>query len=1372
MQKQLHRIQEYYDSMPPLFKDIVRGLWNLLTRSWSITRIAVRILLVSIISELAISNFDVYQTEVILLIETEIGPKLAVIVGFILSFFVTGISWWSITIKAALLIWFSLLDFRRNSSGPLIEVNRGKQKWSPNKKWFNHVNSDLGSKDIQSRFDKELYVNAEDAERDVLDQVLFPNNAETYVDASAFERLKKDLGPLLTEFTRTVSNSEPYGEISDDLVYLERFPTFLNSCISLRSKTQRAFNRRDWQEIWRLCQDNIFSTNEELSTAHKKALRLFEDKDFDEERQQRELRIKLLQNLHLVFLSLRKHQATLTHLTSNYQFIEGDAGMGKTNIAAHLAESQLSEGSLVVFSQGKKFNGNPENLALNLCMAWGIDGSFTVDEIFAKLNSKAKKKKHRMLIIVDGLNETRYNIGFSRVWENHIEEILHTAKKYQYLFFLFTLRTSYIGRIWTVSPPTKLQKIRGFDTEVVTKEAVKKYSKHHGFQITNLDTANVSFFRNPLMLDLFCKMVSKGTQEDITLETTTYLKVFDEYINKLMVEVQRDLEKPHPSIMHDALSRSSEAFLQTPQAELTIKAFYEAVDNLPWEKIKTSTSIADHFIEGQLIFILDNLETNNSDIVRHTQQQIGGYLLAKYLIAMYPNASDVTASKEFANFLTGSVPDSDTGERNLDTHQLAYDILTFLVILFAQKGEHFIEFSNDQAVIDLSWQHLRNGDIADSKEAIIRFFESEINSRKVWSKLLDTPIDSLISSSEEFNIDFLHSRLLKLNPFVFDMTWGHFLYNNASYVADILSNGGFSKIKGHESSAQLELFNLLATWSLETTARTTRDKATLVLLQQGEELIEFIITHLQQFARTKQTYVYERLALIAYGVSLRNQHSEEFVKNKLLKLAAIVFELQFAENPAAPSYNYIVIDSFKHIIDLAIENNVFELPKAQMVRLSNYQFTPPSDWPEVSDEDKDVVDPIVRSWHTDVDPFRGDFVHYTIPRLTKNRSAAAEATVHIHKRLRELGYEKLDFSQPQNQSLKPFFQGESIYGLAGKVDRLGKKYSWMAFFEYAGFLLNANELDVWDNEEDAPRYNRLSDVEIDPSMPTGSEKAEKIYTFDLFGHRTESEEWTAKPMYFAAKEVIEYQEAGKDYSLLYGMIEKRENDSYDVRSYLLIEAFLVKTQDIVDNYNKIAGEEFDWRDDFNSYNLISKVYFGELYWADNTVNFKQYYKDLPSGNIGRIEQPSEEVLNKLSYLEKRHLREERDVRLVFHIEAAYSDYNWESQSEVFSGLGLTIPSTNIGKHLSLKADPKSLTFLDQNKEQATLHFSYEKQEAAHTDEQRLSYFRSDLLEQYLKDKGYTLIYQIKQHTYDRNAGNGEGDFRGMQFFNVDALKAY
>lgn len=1377
MQKQLQQIQEFYDGLPPLFKKIIRGLWNLLIRRWSIIRIAIRILLLSIISELAVSNFDVYQTKLILLIENDLNPQLAVIIGFILSFFVTGFSWWSIAIKGVLLIWFSLLEFMRDQQVSLIQMNFGRKKWHPSKSWFKKVNENLYSHDILSKYNPELHVDTQEIVDSIIDQVVDPINEIDLIDKDydTFFSHYKEARAYLFEFNRSHLESKTYDSVRNKFRHFRLLRHYLITFKLFYEDWNNSVKNGHWYKLTQISEHEIFQKADKLEGISTEAFMAVDDSPILETSDEMHFRQRSFASSSLAISTFLGFQQAIKQLCKNYQFVHGDAGMGKTHTSAHIALTLVEKGYYVVFTQGKHFYENPADLDANFRKALKIASEDSFSEILEKLNTKAKSKRKRLLFIVDGLNETRYNVGFSNIWENHITEILHTIEKYQHLFFLFTLRTSYITRIWTDNPPSKLLQIRGFDSELVTKEAVKKYCNHYNLQITNLETANVSFFRNPLMLDLFCKMVSKESSETIILETTTYLKVFDDYINRLMLNVQRDLGKPHPSLMHEALTRSSKEFLKESKAELPLRKFYEAVDDVPWSQTDNSKSIAHRFLEGQLIFILDNLQPDNSDIVRHTQQQVGGYLLAKYVIALYPNASDITTSSEFADSLKGSVPDSETGKRNSSAHQLAYDILTFLVILYAQKGDHLLEHTDDQAVIDLSWQNLGRGDIAANKELLITTLDNHTNSRKGWAKLLDTTFDSLISTSEELNISFLHPRLMGLNPFLLDLTWGNFLYNNAIYLAEAFSSVGFGEIRTQESSAHLDLFNLLAMWSLETTVKTTRDQATLVLLQEGEELIEFIIPHLQQLAQTKHTYVYERLALIAYGVSLRNQHSEEFVQNKLSKLATIVFELQFSETPTAPSYNYIVIDSFKHLIDLAIENDVCELTEAQLDKPNKYQFTAPFEWPEISEEDRDLVDPIVRSWHTDVEPFRGDFVHYTIPRLTKGHEAAAEATVHIHKRLRDLGYEELAFNQSQNQTLKTFFQGSSIYGVEGKIDRLGKKYSWMAFFDYAGYLLNKGELNVWDKEEGEQRYTRLSDVGVDPSIPTSTQRNDKLFLTDLFEHRSNEKDWTDKPMYASAKGLVKYEDSDHEFSLIYGVVEKRDADSYDTRSFLLIEAFLLESDVLKDNFEKLRGREFDWHDDLNAHSSIYNVYYGELYWADNTVLAKPYHKDLPTGNKIKRDIPSDEVFERLTYDELIQLEQDENVskeideRFSMCVEQAYADYQWEGKSDVFPGLSITIPSTNIGKYFNLKGDPQSLTILDKEKARATLNFSYEKQIDNSIEEQKLGYLRSDLLKEYLTEKGYSLLYQIKQHTYDRTAGDGTGQFRGMQFFTPDSL---
>ena len=83
---------------------------------------------------------------------------------------------------------------------------------------------------------------------------------------------------------------------------------------------------------------------------------------------------------------------------------------------------------------------------------------------------------------------------------------------------------------------------------------------------------------------------------------------------------------------------------------------------------------------------------------------------------------------------------------------------------------------------------------------------------------------------------------------------------------------------------------------------------------------------------------------------------------------------------------------------------------------------------------------------------------------------------------------------------KKFKNGESLYGVEDKIDRLGKKYSWMSFFDYAGYLLNEGKLDIWTEEdsESESHYSRLGDIEIEITNPKPITFNEKLYLDDLF----------------------------------------------------------------------------------------------------------------------------------------------------------------------------------------------------------------------------------------------------------------------------------
>lgn len=116
---------------------------------------------------------------------------------------------------------------------------------------------------------------------------------------------------------------------------------------------------------------------------------------------------------------------------------------------------------------------------------------------------------------------------------------------------------------------------------------------------------------------------------------------------------------------------------------------------------------------------------------------------------------------------------------------------------------------------------------------------------------------------------------------------------------------------------------------------------------------------------------------------------------------------------------------------------------------------------------------------------------------------------------------------------------------------------------------------------------------------------------------------------------------------------------------------------------------------------MSKVYYGELYWADNIPTALLNHKDLPlesEEEVGHMITPfdivhypakyKKEDINKVVQIQKKK-------RISFEFEQALTDYLWESNSKVIPSISSTIPNTNIGKQMGLRADTKNLQILDK-----------------------------------------------------------------------------
>ena len=109
-------------------------------------------------------------------------------------------------------------------------------------------------------------------------------------------------------------------------------------------------------------------------------------------------------------------------------------------------------------------------------------------------------------------------------------------------------------------------------------------------------------------------------------------------------------------------------------------------------------------------------------------------------------------------------------------------------------------------------------------------------------------------------------------------------------------------------------------------------------------------------------------------------------------------------------------------------------------------------------------------------------------------------------------------------------------------------------------------------------------------------------------------------------------------------------------------------------------------------------------------------------------------------------------------EPSLMEYLWESNSEALKGVREYIPSPNIGRYLDLKVDPATTQILDSNLRPAYKCIHHE--DTIEYFKNNFNYLRKDLLDKYLQENDLAILYQVKQHSYDKTLRHN----RAMKFF--------
>lgn len=1066
--------------------------------------------------------------------------------------------------------------------------------------------------------------------------------------------------------------------------------------------------------------------------------------------------MSLFHNHHALLYNLHDLNVAIEYLQTNAscKIIVGDAGTGKTHVAGHLINRIRINSDLVIFLKAKQFNGDNVNFSERILQLLLVPSNYTLSEILEKLNNFCIAKNRRCFFLIDALNETtKFSIGFSTIWKIHLSSFINQVNLYSHLYFIATLRTSYIDQIWSIRP-LEIVQLKGFTNIRDTKEACKKYFAYYKITAKNFDTVDLNYFKVPLLLDLFCKLTNgkRKDQKEITLDIHTYLQIFKDYIDELISEVKEKLNLQKFKPITSGFAESSLKFWGNNEAVISLDEFTDAFDKDDY--ISQDNSIARAVLEGYLIFIKD-VVAKNTEIVKHTQQEVGGYLLAKKISDDFPFIEDLINSQYFKE----KIIVDDTSKH----HQLRLDILKFLIALRPELIKHL----TDKDGIRLSWWYLYNGYSCNPDVSIEEYLLTENASTSIIADVLDVSSSYWFNPISRLNFSFIAPILDKLDIWEFEAEWTFYIYKEADFFYEFVDDH-IRKIKEMEqpNPEYLKIVAKFLSYVTSTNIRELRDLVTIYLIEFGKKFPLSLLELTEHAATLKDGYIYERLVSSCYGVALNLQNNEQYVNEHLPFIAQRLYDLQFAGNPKASTYNYLVIDAIKHFIDFALFKNVIDLSDEEKKRVANYEYIPPHDWIPPSDEQSQIINE--SNYMSYPDPINMDFGIYTIPRLIHEREINdREAISNVYKRIFELGYKSLERSDFNDERFRDFYWGNNIYGFEGKVDRLGKKYDWKAFFDYAGFLLLNKKLNVFEQNGSLEKYyERLSDVDIDICIPNQSYKLkERLYLENLLpeelfvGWQKENKIDSLKP-FFTSR----FQDQA--FTMLYGKIDQRLDDSYDVRSFLLAESFFIKKNDDLSKILGICNQVLDWDLEvrFIPTDKLRHVYFGELYWADNIPEYELENISIPTGNLIT-------KTKKVNYQDTwnddfskedigKEIQKTHPEKIVFESEASVSEYLWESNSKILSGYSEYYPSIRMGKSLCLKAEPSKGKILDNEMNDCFHCVEFE-------DENHFSnsfnYMRTDLIKRYMSDNNLALVYQIKQHSYDMHREHS----RLMKFYIIN-----
>jgi len=790
----------------------------------------------------------------------------------------------------------------------------------------------------------------------------------------------------------------------------------------------------------------------EISILEKKRiLNELASKDDNDNSSERELRQSIH---HLEWLldvpSLLCFSETDNNLISRKVLVlKGDAGTGKSHLFASVAEKSIFNSNPALTLLAHTFSSSDPILTT---LTTHLSLSYSVDELLNVIEGLGEVGNRCVVIYIDAINES----ATRNIWKTGLIQLISKINDYNHIRLAVSVRSGYEKDVFSDTFFSKIESgeivnINHMGFRGNSVEALETFMNHY-----NIPFSPAYFLQhemtNPLFLTLFCKSYSG---EDYDLFT-----LFDEMIKRVGYEIQEAIGVEG---LVNSFRNIVDALVQfMAEADISLIPKNEVLNLSFWETYGLSNSKMPFLSALEKSGIIISFNFSGSDKYSFGYNLLGDFLLAKYIIKKYSDKNTLLSHMK------------DTVLKITDGRILGdTNLFTIICGLYADKyNEECIGIIDSVTEVhdkyELAESYVRSFLWRKASTVDGKSFMDFVNTYRMRP---DTVFHVFIANSTKENHPLnsvqLHAILLDKPLNHRDYIWTRYV-NGLAYeeerllqLVELFNKG--KHLKDMSPNVYALILKLFA-WLLTSSNRFIRDTVSKAMIELLKERFYMCKELLVEFETVNDPYVIQRLYGIVFGVCMKRSRRDED-DNDFKDLAIYVYETIFDQDVVYPN---ILLRDYARLI---VERWIHEFP-CFANEIDCCKIRPPyrsEAIPAVVKEeyyDKSIKDSgfnrIEMSMKTTNHGMYGDFGRYIFEAAVSDfESVDMDNLYHYAMQYirDELGY------------LDDYFGNHDTSGLASesfdrmhnnKMERIGKKYQWIAMHNILARISDAHQIESWD----------------------------------------------------------------------------------------------------------------------------------------------------------------------------------------------------------------------------------------------------------------------------------------------------------------------